>query len=125
MDNLRYIKLFFGAVSIIVAILYFINTFSSISGLDLLFAKLFLGFLMIADSIILFYDSLKLYKYRTRYKMLAIITSVMLFILGIVPVLVSYNALNFASFIATLTINTGFMILVLLFAGIYLVLSYF
>lgn len=122
MDNTKYIKLFFGVISIIIAVLYVINIFNK-TGLDLLFTKSFLGFLLLFDSIVIFYGALKLYV--IRHKAIAIMASVILFILGIVPILVSYNLLNFTSSIATLTVNLGFMAAVIFFAGIYLVLSYF
>ena len=119
----KYGKLSLGIISVIIAILFLIYVFSPISGLSFITSKAFLGFLILVNSIVMFYDSLKLY--RVKYKAIAIATSGLLFILGIIPILIAYNSLNFSNYIATLTVSTAFMAIILFFAGAYFVLNHF
>ena len=122
MDNLKIAKLFFGVIAVLVTLLYIINLFVS-TGLDSLFGKAALGLLIVINSGIMGYDSWK--SYRVKYKSLAIATSAILFVVGVIPILIAYNLLNFSESIATLTVSTGFMVVVLFFSGVYFILNYF
>ena len=124
MENyLKYARLGIGIISILIALLYLINLFSEIQGLSFLFNRTFLAFIILINAVVMFYDSLKIY--YDKYKILTITTAVLLFILGLLPLLIGRNYLSVFAFMATLTVNVGLMALLLFFAGLYFVLNYF
>src|SRR3989344_4264410 len=124
MENyLKYARLGIGIISILIALLYLINLFSEIQGLGFLFNRTFLAFIILINAVVMFYDSLKIY--YDKYKILTITTAVLLFILGLLPLLIGRNYLSVFAFMATLTVNVGLMALLLFFAGLYFVLNYF